>query len=121
MNPEPRVYGIANCDTVKRARAWLQQQGVPFAFHDVKKLGVPPDRLQAWIDAVGWERLLNRQGTTWRKLDEGVKSAVAAPAAATALMTEQPSVIKRPVVEWPDGEVTVGFDPQDWQARIGAR
>lgn len=113
-----RVFGIANCDTVKRARAWLAAQGVDAAFHDFRKAGVPPDALDAWIAAHGWERLLNRQGTTWRKLDDATKSAVTGAASARALMLAQPSVIRRPIVEWPDGATTVGFDADDWTRRV---
>lgn len=112
------LYGIANCDTVKKARAWLANQQVQAPFHDFKKQGVPPDRLDHWLAAVGWERLLNRQGTTWRKLDEAAKATVTDAPSARSLMLQQPSVIKRPVVEWPAGDVTVGFDAPDWQARL---
>ena len=111
------LYGIPNCDTVKRARAWLSTHGVAHEFHDFKKAGVPADRLQAWVDAAGWERVLNRKGTTWRKLPEAQQAAVVDAASAQALMREQASVIKRPVVEWDDGAVTVGFDAEDWAAR----
>jgi len=104
------VHGLANCDTVKRARAWLQAQGVAYRFHDFKKSGVPPARLDAWVAAVGWEALVNRQGTTWRKLDETARAAVVDAASARALMLDVPSVIKRPVVEWPQGRISVGFD-----------
>jgi Spx/MgsR family transcriptional regulator len=114
------LYGIPNCDTVKRARAWLQQHGRAAAFHDFKKSGVPAQRLDAWLDAVGWERLLNRQGTTWRKLGDEVRAAVHDAASAGRLMRDQASVIKRPVVEWPDGAVTVGFDAAEWARRAGA-
>lgn len=114
---EAIVYGISNCDTVKRARAWLAEQGRPYRFHDFKKAGVPPERLDAWIAALGWEPLLNRQGTTWRKFDEPAKAAAQQASGARALMLQQPSVIKRPVVEWPDGAVTVGFDAAGWAAR----
>ena len=113
----PRLYGIPNCDTVKKARAWLQQQGRDVEFHDFKKSGVPDDRLDAWIAAVGWERLVNRAGTTWRKLDEPQRAAVVDAASAKRLMLAQSSVIKRPVVEWPDGAITVGFDADDWSRR----
>jgi Spx/MgsR family transcriptional regulator len=112
------VYGIANCDTVKRARAWLAGRGVEVRFHDFKKAGVPSDALERWFAAVGWERLLNRQGTTWRKLDVAAKAAVNDAASARALMLAQPSVIRRPVVEWPDGVTTVGFDADDWARRV---
>ncbi|OYT99282.1 MAG: ArsC family reductase [Burkholderiales bacterium PBB1] len=107
------VYGIPNCDTVKKARAWLQQQGVPHDFHDYKKLGVPLPRLDAWMHTLGWEALLNRKGTTWRKLDAEQQAAVTDAASARALMLAQPSVIKRPVVEHPGG-VLVGFDAEAW-------
>jgi len=109
MNADPVLFGIANCDTVRRARAWLQAQGVAHRFHDFKKSGVPPARLDAWIAALGWEALVNRQGTSWRKLDEAARVAVLDAASARALMLAAPSVIKRPVVEWPQGRISVGF------------
>jgi arsenate reductase (glutaredoxin) len=111
------LYGIPNCDTVKRARTWLQEQGREAVFHDFKKAGVPEDRLDAWARQVGWERLVNRSGTTWRKLDEATRAAVVDEASAKQLMRAQASVIKRPVVEWADGTVTVGFDAADWMNR----
>jgi arsenate reductase (glutaredoxin) len=109
-----KLYGIANCDTVKRARACLAAQGLACVFHDFKKAGVPADRLDAWMQAVGWERLLNRQGTTWRKLPDAERAAVVDAATARALMLAHPSVIKRPVVDWPPGTITVGFDGRSW-------
>ena len=112
------LYGIPNCDTVKRARAWLTTRGREHTFHDLKRQGVPADQLDAWLAAQGWERLVNRQGTTWRKLDEPVKQSVVDAAGARALMLAQPSVIKRPVVEWDDGAVTVGFDEAAWAAKV---
>ena len=114
------LYGIPNCDTVKKARAWLAQQGVEHGFHDFKKQGVPPERLDRWMHEAGWQKLLNRQGTTWRKLDPAAQSQAATDAGARALMLAQPSVIKRPVVEWPSGAVTVGFSPEDWRLRTTA-
>jgi arsenate reductase (glutaredoxin) len=108
------LYGIPNCDTVKRARAWLSEHGIAAAFHDFKKGGVPPARLDAWLAEVGWERLLNRKGTTWRQLDEAVRSSASDASSARAVMLSHPSVIKRPVIEWPAGAVTVGFDPERW-------
>jgi arsenate reductase len=111
------LYGIPNCDTVKRARAWLAERGVEHHFHDFKKAGVPADRLQAWLASAGWERVLNRQGTTWRKLDAPTQAAVTDAASAAALMQAQPSVIKRPVVEWADGAITIGFDPAEFARR----
>ncbi len=113
------VYGIPNCDTVKKARAWLAAQGAEHVFHDFKKQGVPPDHLARWLQAAGWQKVLNRQGTTWRKLDAATQAGASDEAGARALMLAQPSVIKRPVVEWPGGQVTVGFAPDDWAQRIG--
>jgi len=109
-----KLYGIPNCDTVKRARAWLAEQGVAVEFHDFKKQGVPAERVPAWQAAVGWQPLVNRQGTTWRKLAPEVQAAVVDAASAQALMLAEPSVVKRPVVEWPNGRITVGFVLADW-------
>jgi len=110
------VHGIANCDAVKKARAWLGEHGEAYAFHDFKKAGVPEDRLDRWIAQLGWERLLNRKGTTWRQLDETIRAGVADATSARALMLASPSVIKRPVVEWASGALTVGFEPERWPA-----
>lgn len=111
------LYGIANCDTVKKARAWLTAQGQIHEFHDFRKHGVPADQLALWAGAVGWDRLLNRKGTTWRKLDAATQAGVTDAATALALMQAHPSVIKRPVVDWgPD--ITVGFDAVAWAARV---
>jgi arsenate reductase len=111
-----KVYGIPNCDTVKKARAWLTEQDVAYEFHDFKKQGVPEDRLDAWIAAVGWDKLLNRKGTTWRKLPAELQAAVVDAATARPVLMAQASVIKRPVVEWAD-VITVGFDASDWAGR----
>ena len=119
MSAPLTLYGIANCDTVKRARAWLAERRVDVRWHDYKKAGVPADRLAAWLDTLGWERLVNRAGTTWRKLDEAERAGVRDAPSAAALMHANASVIKRPVVEWPDGAVTVGFDAEDWARRLG--
>jgi arsenate reductase (glutaredoxin) len=110
------LYGIPNCDTVKKARTWLTDHGLEHQFHDFKKHGVPEAALSQWLDALGWEPLVNRKGTTWRQLDETTRAAVVDAASARALMLAQPSVIKRPVVQWARG-VTVGFDAQAWQSR----
>ena len=115
------VYGIPNCDTVKKARAWLTAQGVDHRFHDFKQGGVPEAALARWIALLGWQPLLNRKGTTWRKLDAAVQQAAGDEAGAVHLMRAQASVIKRPVVEWPDGAVTVGFDVEDWARRTSPR
>lgn len=109
------LHGIPNCDTVKRARAWLTERGVAHEFHDFKKAGVPEARLAAWLASAGWERLLNRKGTMWRKLDDATRAAVVDAASAAALMRAQPSVIKRPVVDWPDGSTTVGFEDAEFE------
>jgi arsenate reductase len=111
------VHGIPNCDTVKKARAWLAEHGVAHRFHDFRKDGVPAERLDGWLNLIGWERLVNRKGTTWRKLDPATQLAVQDAASARALMLHEPSVIKRPVVDWADGQVTVGFDAQSWQGQ----
>ena len=112
------LYGIPNCDTVKKARTWLTEQDVDYVFHDVKKQGVPADLLPTWEKSVGWEKLLNRKGTMWRKQDAATQAAVIDAASAMALMQLQPSVIKRPVVAWPDGGVTVGFDLAEFSRRV---
>lgn len=114
------VFGIPNCDTVKKARAWLADHGVAYSFHDFKKQGVPAEKLAAWMAAADWEKVLNRQGTTWRKLDAAAQGAVCDPASAAQLLATQPSAIKRPVVEWADGSITVGFDATAWQGRLPA-
>lgn len=106
------LYGIPNCDTVKKARSWLDARGTPYAFHDYKKAGIDEDRLRGWIAATGWEPLLNRAGTTFRKLPESGKAGLDADK-AVALMLAQPSMIKRPVVEH-DGGLLVGFKPEIW-------
>lgn len=111
------LYGIPNCDTVKKARAWLAERGAAYRFHDLRKDGLDVDRLQGWIDALGWEALLNRSGTTWRKLPEDQKDGVDA-VRAKALMQDQVAIIRRPIVEW-GNQVSVGFKPDEWQARLG--
>jgi arsenate reductase (glutaredoxin) len=108
-----QLFGIPNCDTVKKARAWLQDAGVPVEFHDFKKLGLDPARLDQWIAAVGWERLVNRQGTTWRKLNDATKRSVVDAASARAVMLANLSLIKRPVVQ-AKGSVLVGFDAAEY-------
>lgn len=108
------VYGIPNCDSVKKARAWLDAQGLGYTFHDFKKQGVPPQGLAQWTAQAGWEVVLNRKGTTWRKLDAAVQAAVQDDRSARALMLAQPSVIKRPVICWPGGQISVGYQPEHW-------
>ena len=104
------VYGIPNCDTVKKARGWLDAAGIGYAFHDYKKAGADPARLAAWCDVAGWERVLNRAGTTFRKLDDAQKADLDQDK-AIELMLAQPSMIKRPVLDL--GERTLlGFKPE---------
>ncbi len=112
------LYGIPNCDTVKKARTWLAEHGVEHRFHDFKKQGVPEAALNRWLAAAYHEELLNRKGTTWRGLDEVTRAAVVDITSARALLLQHASVIKRPVVEWSDGAVTVGFDAADWSSRV---
>ncbi|MEA1079106.1 ArsC family reductase [Marinobacter qingdaonensis] len=107
-----KLYGIRNCDTVKKARKWLEEQGIAHDFHDFKKDGLDASLLQRWEQAVGWETLLNRRGTTWRKLPDEVRDTISAQS-AHELMLENPSIIKRPVVEHGDN-VSVGFKADDW-------
>ena len=112
------VYGIANCDTVRRARAWLDAAGVTVSFHDFKRDGLPESSLDRWIAVVGCERLLNRKGTTWRRLDDAARATADSTEGAAALMLALPSLVKRPVVEWADGRVSVGFDPEYFSDRL---
>ena len=112
------LYGIPNCDTVKKARDWLTEHGVDYQFHDFKKQGVPETRIDAWLHAAGWETLINRKGTMWRRLDDAARTAVVGAASARSLALAQPSVIKRPVVEWPDGSVNVGFTAERFAAKL---
>jgi arsenate reductase len=105
------IYGIKNCDTMKKARVWLDQHGVAYAFHDYKTAGIERDRLAHWEKKVGWETLLNRSGTTFRKLPDKDKSGLNAKK-AMALMLAQPSMIKRPVLDLGGGKLLVGFTPE---------
>lgn len=111
------LHGIPNCDTVKKARAWLDARGLAYAFHDYKKAGIDAVTLSGWAKDVGWEVLLNRAGTTWRKLPEEAREGVD-EAKAIALMVEQPSLIKRPVVTG-GMRLLVGFKPAEWEAALG--
>jgi Spx/MgsR family transcriptional regulator len=104
------LFGIKNCDTMKKAFAWCDEHGIEYSFHDYKKQGVPRDRLVAWCRAVGWKTLLNTKGTTFRKLPPE-RQEISTQSAAVALMVEFPSAIKRPVVETAEGQLLVGFDP----------
>lgn len=108
------LFGIPNCDTVKKARNWLDSRGTPYAFHDYKKAGIEAGALGRWADAVGWEVLLNRAGTTFRALPDADKADIDR-SKAISLMVSHPSLIKRPVVEG-DGVMLVGFKPDIWAA-----
>ncbi len=107
------LYGIKNCDTVKKARKWLEAAGIEYRFHDFRADGLEREQLDAWNRAVGWETLLNRRGTTWRQLPEAVKTGID-EARALDLMMEQPTLIKRPVLEH-GGEFRVGFKEADYK------
>jgi arsenate reductase len=110
MAKQVTLYGIPNCDTVKKARTWLDAHGVAYTFHDFKKQGLDKAVAQGWLKEIGSETLINRRGTTWRKLDEAAQAHAATDAGALALVLEQPSVIKRPVLDR-DGALSVGFTP----------
>jgi arsenate reductase len=111
------IYGIKNCDTMKKARAWLDAKGVAYAFHDYKAVGIDRANLEKWARRVGWETLLNRAGTTFRKLPDGDKEGLGEKK-AIALMLDQPSMIKRPVLE-AGGKLLVGFKPEEYSAAFG--
>jgi arsenate reductase (glutaredoxin) len=114
------IYGIKNCDTMKKARAWLDAHGVDYAFHDYKTAGIDRERLERWSKKVGWETLLNRGGMTFRKLPDKDKNAVDAKK-AMALMLAQPSMIKRPVLDLGGGKLLVGFKPELYSEAVAAR
>jgi Spx/MgsR family transcriptional regulator len=118
MSAKVTIYGIKNCDTMKKARAWLEGHGVDYAFHDYKVSGIDRERLQAWMQLVGWETLLNRAGTTFRKLPDADRENLS-EAKALKLMLGQPSMIKRPVLETGRGLPLVGFKPEAYAARLG--
>jgi arsenate reductase (glutaredoxin) len=111
-----RMFGLPNCDQVRRARQWLDARGLAHQFHDFRRDGLPEDELALWLAAAGWEALLNRRGTTWRQLDAALREAVVDEPSAARLMRDKPSLIKRPVVRWPDGALTIGFVPSVYQA-----
>jgi arsenate reductase len=111
------LYGIRNCDTMKKAWTWLDQHGVAYAFHDYKKEGIDLAKLEAWAGQVGWEVLLNRSGTTFRKLPDADRTGLD-QAKAIGLMMAQPSMIKRPVLE-AEGRLFVGFKPAEYEQQFG--
>ncbi|WP_159874400.1 ArsC family reductase [Novosphingobium sp. 9U] len=113
---QPILYGIPNCDTVKKARVWLDQHAIAYTFHDYKKQGADPEHLARWVEEAGWEQVLNRRGTTFRALPAADKQDIDA-AKAVALMAAHPSCIKRPVVEHAGG-LLVGFDAERWSQAL---
>jgi arsenate reductase (glutaredoxin) len=119
MSEPITIYGIKTCDTMKSARAWLEAHAVPYVFHDYKVRGIDHGTLQAWARLVGWETLLNRAGTTYRKLSDASKADLD-QSRAIALMLAQPSMIKRPVLE-ADGRLIVGFTPETYSVRLQGR
>jgi arsenate reductase len=111
-----KIYGIKNCDTMKKAFAWLESNHIPYEFHDYKKSGISAAKLQEWEKTLGWETLLNRRGTTWRKLDEATQSGINREKALQLMQTET-SVIKRPVLEQ-GSTLLCGFDAEAWQKAL---
>jgi Spx/MgsR family transcriptional regulator len=111
------IYGIKNCDTMKKARAWLDKHGVDYAFHDYKTAAIERARLEQWAKQVGWEMLINRAGTTFRKLPDKDKDGIDAKK-AIALMLREPSMIKRPVLDLGRGKLLVGFAPEIYSAAM---
>jgi arsenate reductase len=111
------IYGIKNCDTMKKARAWLDKAGHAYIFHDYKAAGIDRGRLEGWVKKVGWETLLNRSGTTFRKLPDAAKDGLT-EMKALALMLEQPSMIRRPVLEAAGGKLLVGFKPEQYKSKL---
>jgi arsenate reductase len=111
------IYGIKNCDTMRKARAWLDKNGIDYAFHDYKTVGIDRERLERWVKKVGWETLLNRAGTTFKKLPDRDKNGVG-ETKAIALMLKQPSMIKRPVLDAGGGKLLVGFKPEQYAAAL---
>lgn len=112
-----KLYGIKNCDTVKKARKFLEEAGIAYDFHDYKKDGVNGDKLAVFVGEFGWEAVLNKRGTTWRKLDEATKDGVTDARSALEVMIENPSVIKRPIVEG-TSKTFIGFDPVSWEMAL---
>ncbi|SNR97979.1 transcriptional regulator, Spx/MgsR family [Methylobacillus rhizosphaerae] len=115
-----KLYGIPNCNTVKKARQWLDQHGVQYEFHDFKKSGISAETLQQWLTQVEWEKLVNRAGMTWRGLSDAEKAAVTDNASASSLMQEKTSVIKRPVLVKDDTILNLGFTEAAYEKLFAA-
>jgi Spx/MgsR family transcriptional regulator len=116
----PAVYGIPTCSTVRKARAALETIDRPYSFHDYRELPALATKLDQWLKLIDWSELLNRRSTTWRQLGTDERASVVDAPSARALMLAYPTLIKRPVVEWPGGELTIGFDPKDWKRLLGS-
>lgn len=112
------VYGIKNCNTVKAALAWLTKNNTEFEFHDLKTKGIRPEKLQAWCRQAGWERLVNRRGTTWRQLDASLQQKITDESSAIRLMQEKTSVIKRPLLEKNGKLIAVGFEEDVYRSVV---
>lgn len=112
------MYGIKNCGTVKKAMAWLKENGISYEFHDYKKHSVSPEKLQEWSRQIGWEPLINRKGTTWRRLDEAQKEKIKDEASAIAAMLNNTSMIKRPIVEENGNLISIGFDENEFAEKL---
>jgi arsenate reductase len=108
------LYGIKNCDTIKKARKWLAENGIEYKFHDVRSDGIDLASIENWVDQAGWETVLNRRGTTWRKLDSSVQESTSREN-VSALLLEHPAMIKRPVLD-KDGTITIGFKAENYQS-----
>jgi Spx/MgsR family transcriptional regulator len=109
------LYGIPNCNTVKKAIDWLKKNEIDFQFHDYKKKGIDEAKLQEWIAQVGWERLVNKRGTTWKGLDEAVQASIINEASAINLMMSKTSVIKRPLIEYDSKVAALGYDEKEYE------
>jgi Spx/MgsR family transcriptional regulator len=109
------MFGIKNCDTIKKARRWLEEQGVAYRFHDYRADGLNEQQLRGFVECLGWQPLLNTRGTTWRKLDEAQRNACDNADAAIALMLEQPAIIKRPLLDDGNGHTLLGFSIDSYQ------
>ena len=112
----PVMYGIPNCDTIKKARKWLQENAIDYQFHDYKKQGTDSAQLQSWVEELGWEQLINKRGTTWRKLDDTVKNNMDAEQ-AVKVMQDNPSIIKRPLLDTGKSKI-LGFDAQQYEQAL---
>lgn len=115
---KPLMFGIRNCDTVKKARAWLESKGIDYAFHDLKSSGVTAEQLRLWCGELGWEQVINRAGTTFRKLPDHLKEGLDGDR-AVALMLEQPSMIRRPVLDFGGRKIICGFKPERYAGLFG--